>query len=260
MVKRKSPGNLILGICSVLSVLFILGFSAYDSSNAEESITVPIITLTSEGVTPFVTLTPVVVPTEGPRSNTISFTLESLTFEELANSGYVQVSSMPANSPVINLPSTEGKLSPPFSSVRITGFKFGTLPVDWALSHGLSATSFHRGLDINSTPFDQPVVSSCDGTVLFAGLRATVRAAINVMCSPNTLPGHTLEMRYYHMDESWFATHGMIQGASFIKGQILGMLAPGSACGTLCSGKHLHIEILVDGVHVDPALYLSLGV
>lgn len=142
------------------------------------------------------------------------------------------------------------KLAVPITgNVSLSGYHWGTYPnTVWAQSVGLAGT-VHQGIDLGGTT----PIAACDGIIIAADLRETVRARVNIQCD------NGLELRYYHMDESTFPSTNIVVGNRVSVGTPLGELAPTGNCGTLCGGRHLHYEIWKDGKTIDPELYTGFS-
>lgn len=103
------------------------------------------------------------------------------------------------------------------------------------------SSGFHTGLD-----FSAPA-----GTPVFAAKSGTVRIEPTGWAGPNHIiidHGDGLETAYAHMEQALVKDGDTVRG-----GEIIG------AVGTLgnSSGPHLHFEVLVGGVKVDPMLFLA---
>ena len=110
-------------------------------------------------------------------------------------------------------------------------------------SDGERAGSIHAGLDL-AAPAGTPVVAAADGSVAFAGSWLVTGNTIVL----EHLPGvFTL---YYHLSEV-----GVKAGALVKRGAEIGKVGMSG----LATGPHLHWEVRVGGVAVDPALLLDTG-
>jgi len=108
-------------------------------------------------------------------------------------------------------------------------------------SDGGRAGSIHYGLDLAS-PTGTPVVASASGRVVFAGHRLITGYSIVL----EHLPG--VFGLYYHMDSL------EVESGSYVRrGEVLGTVG---ATG-LATGPHLHWEIRVSGVPVEPEWFLA---
>ncbi len=108
-------------------------------------------------------------------------------------------------------------------------------------SDGGRAGSIHYGLDL-AAPTGTPVVASASGRVVFAGDRLITGYSIVL----EHLPG--VYGLYYHMDSL------DVESGDYVRrGQVVGTVG---ATG-LVTGPHLHWEIRVSGVPVEPEWFLA---
>ncbi len=112
---------------------------------------------------------------------------------------------------------------------------------EFLYSDGGQARSIHYGLDL-AAPTGTPVVASASGRVVFAGDRLITGYSIVL----EHLPG--VYGLYYHMDSLATET-----GAFVRRGEVIGTVG---ATG-LVTGPHLHWEIRVSGVPVEPERFLA---
>ena len=101
----------------------------------------------------------------------------------------------------------------------------------------------HEGIDIDGVTGD-PVVAAAAGRVIFAGPYAGYGNAVAVD------HGGGVRSLYAHLSGIAVGV-----GDDVAKGQLIGAVG----CTGRCFGDHLHFEILIDGVPVDPLLYLPGG-
>lgn len=99
---------------------------------------------------------------------------------------------------------------------------------------------FHSGLDI-AAPTGTPVVAAASGTVTFAGSMGGYGLLVVVQHA------NGLSTAYAH--NSSLAVGG---GQPVGQGQVIA----GVGCTGSCTGSHLHFEVRVNGVPVDPMRYL----
>ncbi len=102
-------------------------------------------------------------------------------------------------------------------------------------------SSGHRGIDI-AAPLGSPVGASAPGTVTFAG---SVAGSLYVTVDHGDGVKTT---------SSWLSAISVKKGDLVVTGQILGSSGaghPGSA------EPHLHFAVRIDGIYVDPLLYLE---
>ncbi|MGH2729961.1 MAG: M23 family metallopeptidase, partial [Actinomycetota bacterium] len=101
----------------------------------------------------------------------------------------------------------------------------------------------HKGIDIGADSGD-PVVAADDGTVVSAGYSDDFGTTVIVD------HGGGMQTLYAHL-----AYQTVTEGQELDRGDPLGVVG----CTGDCSGSHLHFEIHVDGVPVDPLDYLPGG-
>ena len=126
-----------------------------------------------------------------------------------------------------------GSLSWPVQGIVTSGFGWRVHPV-------FHVRLFHTGIDI-AAAYGTPIHAADSGVVIYA---ATMTGYGNVIIIDH---GNGISTLYAH--QSAFAVS---QGAAVSKGQVIGYVgATGYA-----TGPHLHFEVRVDGVPVDPMGYL----
>lgn len=106
-------------------------------------------------------------------------------------------------------------------------------------SPGEGASTFHEGIDFGA-PNGTPIPSAGSGTVEFAGFDSAGGYGYYVLINH----GSGLKTRYAHMNGAPAVT----TGSHVARGQILGEVGN---TGT-SFGNHLHFEVEVDGVRVNP--------
>lgn len=126
--------------------------------------------------------------------------------------------------------------------VQTPGFMW---PLDGAVTSGFGPRwgRLHEGIDIDGETGD-PIVASAAGRV--------------VLAAPYGDYGHTVVMDHGDGVRTLYAhlsAYAVQVGDTIPKGQLLGA----AGCTGRCFGDHLHFEIVVDGVPVDPLLYLPGG-
>ncbi|MDQ3785597.1 MAG: peptidoglycan DD-metalloendopeptidase family protein [Actinomycetota bacterium] len=99
----------------------------------------------------------------------------------------------------------------------------------------------HTGLDIGAS-YGAPVIAGDLGTVAFAGAMGGYGNAIVVD------HGGGMATTYNHL-----SAFGVVAGQQVARGETLGSVG----CTGYCTGPHLHFEVRVNGVPVDPMPYLS---
>lgn len=102
-------------------------------------------------------------------------------------------------------------------------------------------SSYHRALDI-AAPTGSKVIASANGVVTWAGWKNNGGGLVIAIDH-----GNGIVTVYNHLGSLWVAA-----GASVAAGQ--GIAAVG--CTGVCTGPHVHYEVIVDGVLVNPLRYL----
>ncbi|HXF51314.1 MAG TPA: peptidoglycan DD-metalloendopeptidase family protein [Dehalococcoidia bacterium] len=100
------------------------------------------------------------------------------------------------------------------------------------------------GIDIDG--YNNPsgaVVASTSGTVIFAGGNPNVSYGLYVIVRS----ADGIETLYAHLSQIYVA-----QGQTVAQGEALGVVG----CTGYCTGTHLHFEVLIGGVRVNPLDYL----
>jgi len=117
------------------------------------------------------------------------------------------------------------------------------MPVDGPINSpfGIRGGEFHPGIDI-AAPSTTPVKVTGDGVVVFLGYVGGYGNLIEVD------HGQSYTTRYAHL-----SSFGVKLGDRVSKGQIIGFV--GTTGRT--TGPHLHYEVRLNGVPVDPKRYLS---
>lgn len=105
----------------------------------------------------------------------------------------------------------------------------------------VGGTRFHEGIDIAS-PVGTPVIAAGDGTVTFSGYKGGLGKVIVLDhgFGISTVYGHNAEL---YVNEGQRIRRGVVLAAIGMTGRT--------------TGPHLHYEVLVDGVPVDPLRYLA---
>ena len=101
---------------------------------------------------------------------------------------------------------------------------------------------YHSGIDI-AAGSGSPIYASCKGTIAYRGWYSGYGNCIDIRHEGGWVT------RYAH--QSAFAS-GLGVGSSVVRGQVIGYV--GSTGNS--TGPHLHFEVRVQGVKVDPELYL----
>jgi murein DD-endopeptidase MepM/ murein hydrolase activator NlpD len=103
--------------------------------------------------------------------------------------------------------------------------------------------AFHPGLDMEA-PYGSTVYSTGAGAVIFTGTMDTYGRTVEIE------HGHGITTRYAHLDRILVAS-----------GQMVGLHTPIGELGSTgrSTGPHLHYEVRVAGVAVDPAKFMQRG-
>jgi murein DD-endopeptidase MepM/ murein hydrolase activator NlpD len=105
----------------------------------------------------------------------------------------------------------------------------------------------HTGIDIDSrNDPNQPVAAVADGTVIFAGgVRSYYYGLYVVIVSK--VNGGKIEALYAHLDSLAVEKDQVVK-----KGEVIGL----AGCTGYCTGTHLHFELIINGVRVNPLHFL----
>jgi len=99
---------------------------------------------------------------------------------------------------------------------------------------------FHKGIDI-ATRMGTPIIASADGLVVHAGKEGNFGNMIAIN------HGYNLKTRYGHLSK-----YRIKKGQSVKRGQIIGEVGNSGRC----TGPHLHYEVLLNGVPVNPLRFI----
>jgi len=99
---------------------------------------------------------------------------------------------------------------------------------------------FHKGLDI-ATRIGTPIVAPADGLVVFAGREGNYGSMITIN------HGYNMKTRYGHLHK-----FRVKKGDRVKRGQIIAEVGKSGRT----TGPHLHYEVLLDGVPVNPLRYI----
>ncbi len=103
--------------------------------------------------------------------------------------------------------------------------------------------AFHRGIDM-AAPRGTPIYAPAGGTVVRAGRMGGFGNVVEID------HGNGVQTRYAHLH-----AYLVRRGAEVAAGTQIGRMGRSGRA----TGVHLHYEVLVDGRHVDPARFLSVG-
>jgi murein DD-endopeptidase MepM/ murein hydrolase activator NlpD len=104
-------------------------------------------------------------------------------------------------------------------------------------------SAFHSGMDLSSA-YRSPVLSTAPGVVTFTGVKGEYGRVVEVTHA------HGIVTRYAHLHRILVAPGQKVQAH-----QVLAEL--GSTGRS--TGPHVHYEVLVDGVPLDPAKFMEAG-
>jgi murein DD-endopeptidase MepM/ murein hydrolase activator NlpD len=120
----------------------------------------------------------------------------------------------------------------------------GTGQLLWPVPGGVITqyySSYHKALDI-AAPYGSKVIASAAGTVTWSGWKTNGGGYVISIDH-----GNGIVTVYNHLSALWVKV-----GATVAAGQ--GIAAVG--CSGDCTGPHVHFEVIVDGVLVNPLRYL----
>lgn len=128
---------------------------------------------------------------------------------------------------------------------NVNGIKIATLPVTGTISsrYGASSrirSSAHTGLDI-AAPTGTPIQVVSDGVVISAQYTGSY--------------GNLIKIQHENGVETWYAHTSKMyvkEGQKVSAGEVIGLV--GSTGNS--TGSHLHLEIRINGEHVDPQNYI----
>ena len=120
----------------------------------------------------------------------------------------------------------------------------GTGQLKWPVPGGVITqyySSYHKALDIGA-PSGTKVIASADGVVTWAGWKDNGGGLVIAIDH-----GNGIVTVYNHLGSLWVAA-----GATVTTGQGIGAVG----CTGVCTGPHVHYEVIVGGVIVNPLRYL----
>jgi len=112
-----------------------------------------------------------------------------------------------------------------------------------SISRGFS--SYHSGIDL-AAPMGSTIRAAAAGTVVYAGWYAGYGNMLDILHADGVVT------RYAHM--SGFAP-GVGYGAAVKGSQIIGLVGQTGHA----TGNHIHFEVRLGGIAVDPAPFIGLG-
>jgi len=104
----------------------------------------------------------------------------------------------------------------------------------------LETYRFHQGIDI-ATRIGTPIIAPADGRVVFSGWEGTYGKTILIN------HGYGILTKYAHLSESYVSEGQMVK-----RWEVIGAVGESG----ITTGPHLHYEILINGVPVNPRDYL----
>lgn len=110
----------------------------------------------------------------------------------------------------------------------------------WRRNPLFGGVQFHKGLDI-ATPTGSPVVAPADGVVKFSGMKGGYGYVVFLD------HGYGFETRYAHCSAILVS-----EGQNVKRGDLVALV--GTTGWSI--GPHLHYEVLVNHIHVDPSRYV----
>jgi murein DD-endopeptidase MepM/ murein hydrolase activator NlpD len=114
-------------------------------------------------------------------------------------------------------------------------------PFGYRIHPILGVRKLHTGIDINGST-GAPIVASADGRVILAQTYGGYGRAVVID------HGGGMSTLYAHQ-----SAIGVAAGQVVTRGQVIGYVG----CSGSCTGPHLHYEVRLDGVPVDPMQYLG---
>lgn len=105
----------------------------------------------------------------------------------------------------------------------------------------LGVTKLHTGIDINGST-GQPIVAAADGEVILAQTYGGYGRAVVID------HGGGMATLYAHQSQMAVSV-----GETVTRGEVIGYVG----CSGSCTGPHLHFEVRLSGVPVDPMQYLG---
>ena len=110
----------------------------------------------------------------------------------------------------------------------------------YRISPFTSQREFHKGLDI-ATRIGTPIIAPADGLVVFVGREGNFGKMITIN------HGYNLITRYGHLHK-----YRVKKGQHIKRGQIIAEVGKSGRC----TGPHLHYEVLLSGVPINPLRYI----
>ncbi len=110
----------------------------------------------------------------------------------------------------------------------------------WRRNPIFGGVQFHKGFDI-ATPTGSPIVAPADGVIKFAGMKGGYGYCVFIN------HGYGFETRYAHCSALL-----VTEGRTVKRGDLVALV--GSTGWSI--GPHLHYEVLVNHIHVDPQRYV----
>lgn len=127
-----------------------------------------------------------------------------------------------------------GVLTWPINGIVSSPFGYRIHPI-------LGVKKLHTGIDINGST-GQPIVAAADGEVILAQTYGGYGRAVVID------HGGGMATLYAHQSKL-----GVSVGQTVVRGEVIGFVG----CSGSCTGPHLHFEVRLGGVPVDPMQYLG---
>lgn len=123
------------------------------------------------------------------------------------------------------------------------GFAFPLPAGTWQVSSYYGDGRNHKGIDL-CAPSGTSIYAVADGTVVFSGWRGAYGNCVVVQHS------NGMQTLYAHASQNCCAT-----GDTVSQGEVIALVGTTGQS----TGNHLHFEVIVNGVNVNPAPYINLG-
>jgi murein DD-endopeptidase MepM/ murein hydrolase activator NlpD len=183
-------------------------------------------------------------------ADSVDYDLNAVQTQLAQEAAISSASSAPSSPTTVTVPASAPlTLHAPLSGVVSQAFGWSSLALELPLVYGgVFYPHFHTGLDI-AAPADTPVGAAAAGRVIFAGQSRD--AAGHLVGYGNYVMvehGGGVVTLYGHLDQIAVAVGDAVQ-----QGQVIGL--EGSTGWS--TGPHVHFEVRLNGMAVDPAAYLA---
>lgn len=153
--------------------------------------------------------------------------------------------SLPAPTPVPTPAASAVPLAPSWASERVpSAFAVGSGAMLWPVPGGVITQYFspvHLALDI-AAPAGSTVIAADNGIVTSAGWRNNGGGLVIAIDH-----GNGIQTVYNHLGSAWVSV-----GQRVARGQAIA----GVGCTGMCTGPHVHFEVIVGGIIVNPLRFL----